>query len=104
MARHCARARTSTHARMTTTGLALGTPMYMSPEQAAGEADVDGRTDQYALATMLYEMIAGEPPFRGASAEAILIQRLTRDAPSVSLKRRDAPRSVDAAIACALFR
>ena len=99
-----ARATTSTDARMTTTGLALGTPMYMSPEQAAGEADVDGRTDQYALATMLYEMIAGEPPFRGASAEAILIQRFTRDAPSVSLKRRDAPRSVDAAIARALKR
>ena len=99
-----ARATTTTSARMTTAGLALGTPMYMSPEQAAGESDVDGRTDQYALATVLYEMLAGVPPFRGPSAEAVLVQRFTRDAPSIALKRPDTPRNIDAAIARALKR
>ena len=72
---------------MTQTGMAIGTPAYMSPEQSAGERDVDGRSDLYALASVLYEMLAGEPPFTGATVDAILVQRFTRPAPRVSVKR-----------------
>jgi len=61
--------------RLTSTGLALGTPAYMSPEQAMGQP-VDGRTDQYSLAGVLYEMLAGEPPFTGPTAQAVVARRL----------------------------
>ena len=65
---------------MTLPGFGLGTPEYMSPEQAFGEANVDGRTDLYALACMFYEMLTGSPPFRGP-ATALLLQKTTRNAP-----------------------
>ncbi len=63
--------------RLTETGLAVGTPAYMSPEQASGVEGVDARSDQYALACVLYEMLAGEPPFPGSSAQAILARKVT---------------------------
>ena len=63
--------------RLTSTGFTLGTPAYMSPEQAAGNRDVDPRTDVYALGCVLYEMICGEPPYTGANAQAILARQLT---------------------------
>lgn len=90
--------------RVTQVGLALGTPAYMSPEQAAGERDVDGRTDQYALASVLYELLAGEPPFTGATVEAILVQRFTKPAPRLSVKRPAIARAIDAAISTAMAR
>ena len=67
--------------RMTATGMIVGTPTYMSPEQAAGDATLDGRSDQYALACVLYEMLTGAPPFSGATAQA-LIARHALDTPS----------------------
>ncbi|MFI5209904.1 MAG: protein kinase [Gemmatimonadales bacterium] len=90
--------------RLTQAGTALGTPAYMSPEQSAGERDVDGRSDLYSLASVLYEMLAGEPPFTGPTIDAILVQRFTRPAPRVSVKRSSVPRAIDAALHRAMAR
>ena len=90
--------------RMTATGLAIGTPAYMSPEQAAGERDVDGRSDLYALASVLYEMLAGEAPFTGATPDVILLQRFTQPPPKITTKRPGIPRAIEAAICTAMAR
>ena len=87
--------------RLTETGLSLGTPHYMSPEQATGDANVRGSTDVYALGCVLYEMLAGEPPYTGSTPQAILGRIITADAPSVR-EKRSAPAHVDAAIRRAL--
>lgn len=73
--------------RLTETGLAIGTPLYMSPEQAFASANVDGRTDQYALGCVLYEMIAGTPPFNGASVQAVMARHTTDEVPPLSTVR-----------------
>jgi len=73
--------------RITRTGTSLGTPSYMSPEQATVEQDLDGRSDQYALGCVLYEMLAGHPPFTGAQVEAVVRQHLTEEPPSVTQAR-----------------
>jgi len=73
--------------RITRTGTSLGTPAYMSPEQAMGEQDLDGRSDQYALGCVLFEMLAGHPPFTGAQVEAVVRQHLTEQPPSVTQAR-----------------
>src|SRR5262249_57136849 len=62
--------------KLTATGVAVGTPDYMSPEQAAGGRDLDGRSDLYSLGCVLYEMLAGQPPFTGATAESAIHQHL----------------------------
>jgi len=84
--------------RLTETGLSLGTPHYMSPEQATGERDVDARTDVYALASVLYEMLAGVTPFEGGSPQAVFTKLVTKEAEPVRTHRKAVPRNVDAAI------
>jgi serine/threonine-protein kinase len=88
--------------KLTETGLAVGTPAYMSPEQAAGDRSLDARTDIYSLAAVLYETLAGEPPFTGATTQALMIKRLTEPAPSVRSTRANVPEAVDIAIRKAL--
>ena len=88
--------------RITETGLSLGTPHYMSPEQATGDRDVDPRSDVYALGCVLYEMLAGQPPFSATTAQAVLVKILTSDAPSITSERRTVPPHVGHALARAL--
>jgi tetratricopeptide (TPR) repeat protein len=85
----------------TTAGMAVGTPAYMSPEQASGDAELDARSDQYSLACVLFEMLAGTPPFSGATPRATLARRFTEAAPSLR-KERDVPEALDRAIRRAL--
>jgi eukaryotic-like serine/threonine-protein kinase len=87
---------------LTQTGLAIGTPAYMSPEQAAGDTALDARTDLYSLASVLYEMLAGEAPWTGPTAQSIMAKRLSEPAPSVRAVRPTVPPAVDEAIRKAL--
>ena len=89
---------------LTRTGLIVGTPAYMSPEQALGEPGLDARSDVYSLATVLYELLAGERPFRAPTFAALVNQRLTETAPSVRNARLDVPPAVDLSIRKALAR
>ena len=97
-----ARALGETNQRITSTGLALGTPDYMSPEQSSAAPDLDARSDLYALASVSYEMLAGELPFTGPSAQAVIARRLSQPAPSIRVIRPGIPESVDAALRRAL--
>jgi serine/threonine-protein kinase len=87
---------------LTQTGLAIGTPAYMSPEQAAGDKTLDARTDVYSLASVLYEMLAGEAPWTGPTAQSIMAKRLSEPPPSVRAVRPNVPAAVDDAIRRAL--
>jgi len=75
---------TSAGKQLTQTGLIVGTPLYMSPEQACGDDTIDGRSDLYSLGCVLFELVAGKPPFSGRSALEMFSQRLTSDAPTLS--------------------
>jgi serine/threonine-protein kinase len=88
--------------RMTQTGLSLGTPQYMAPEQATGERQIDARADVYALGAVAYEMLAGVPPFTGPSAQAIVAKVLTERPRSLTELRDTVPPHVAAAIGAAL--
>ncbi len=100
-----ARAIAESHAeRLTRTGVIIGTAAYMSPEQAAGERDVDARSDVYALACVLYETLAGQPPYTGPTAQAIVAQHLTGPIPEVRRMRELVPEHVERATTRALAK
>src|SRR5262245_16041275 len=88
--------------RMTQTGMSLGTPHYMSPEQAMGQKTIDARSDIYALGAITYEMLIGEPPFTGPSAQSIVAKVLTESAKYVTAQRKTVPPHVADAVANAL--
>ena len=90
-------------ARLTNTGLVIGTPGYMSPEQSSAD-EVDARTDQYSLATILYEMLAGDTPFGGPTAQAIIARRLSEPARPLHAVRSTVPEPVERAVLKALER
>jgi serine/threonine-protein kinase len=90
--------------RLTETGLALGTPHYMSPEQASGDPRVDGRADIYALGCVLYEMLAGEPPYTGPTAQAIIAKRMLEPPPRIRTVRESVPPEMESAITRALAK
>ncbi len=88
--------------RMTQTGISLGTPQYMSPEQAAGERDLTPRSDVYSLACVVYEMLVGEPPFTGPNAQAVFAKAMTESPAPLCPRRRTIPPYVEAAVLRAL--
>ncbi len=88
--------------RMTETGMSLGTPHYMSPEQAMGEREITARSDVYALGAMTYEMLLGEPPFTGPTAQAIIAKVMTGEPASLTGQRRSVPAAVEEAVLTAL--
>jgi serine/threonine-protein kinase len=90
--------------RMTETGLSLGTPHYMSPEQATAEKDLTARSDVYSLGSVLYEMLTGNPPHVGASAQQIIMKIVTEEAAPVTTVRKSVPPNVAAAVAKAIER
>ena len=85
-------------ARLTQTGLSLGTPQYMSPEQATGERELDARSDIYALGAIAYEMVGGEPPFTGTSTQAVIAKLMTEEPRRLSVLRKSVPPHVEAAV------
>ncbi len=90
--------------RMTETGMSLGTPHYMSPEQAMGEREITARSDIYALGAMTYEMLIGEPPFTGPTAQAIIAKVMTTEPTSLRIQRKSVPPAVESAVITALSK
>ena len=90
--------------RVTQTGLSLGTPQYMSPEQATGDRTLDPRTDVYSLGVVLYEMLTGDPPHTGSTVQAVIAKVLTEKPRPMRSVRETIPEHVDAAVACALAK
>jgi serine/threonine-protein kinase len=93
-----------TRSELTSAGMALGSPVYMSPEQAAGERALDGRTDIYSLACVLFEMLAGEPPYARPTPSALMAAHLSEPVPSVAARRPGVPAVLSAAIAKAMAK
>ena len=90
--------------RITQTGLSLGTPQYMSPEQATGDRTIDGRTDIYSLGAMLYEMLTGEPPHTGSTAQSVIAKVITDKPRSIRLARDTVPEHIEGAVERALAK
>jgi serine/threonine-protein kinase len=89
---------------LTQTGFSLGTPAYMSPEQAIGDRAVDGRSDQYALGCLIFELAAGQPPYTGATAQAVVARHLTEPVPALSTVQPEVPPGVSAAVKRAMAK
>lgn len=87
---------------LTRTGIAVGTPAYLSPEQASGETQLDGKSDQYSLACTVYEMLTGSPPFTGASSQGVIAKRFTEKPPDVSARLPELSPAFSAALVKAL--
>jgi len=90
--------------KLTSTGLAIGTPSYMSPEQSGGSGPLDGRADIYSLGCVLFEMLAGEPPYAGRSAQVILARHAIERIPTLSVVRTTVPAALEAAVQRALAK
>jgi len=90
--------------KLTDTGITVGTPAYMSPEQGAGSKELDARSDLYSLATVLYEMLAGDPPFAGVNAQAVLARKAADPVPRLRTVRPDVPPPLEQVIERALAR
>jgi serine/threonine-protein kinase len=90
--------------RLTQTGLSLGTPQYMSPEQATGDRSIDARSDVYSLAAVLYEMLAGEPPVDGGSVQAIIAKLMTETPTRLRVLRDSVSPALESAVARALSK
>jgi eukaryotic-like serine/threonine-protein kinase len=90
--------------RLTETGLSLGTPSYMSPEQATGGPKIDARSDIYSLASVLYEMLAGEPPFSGPTSQSVIAKLMTEPPPSLRTLRDTVPVEMDTVVMAALAK
>jgi len=99
-----AAARSDSGTRMTETGMSLGTPFYMSPEQAMGEREITAKSDVYALGCVIYEMLTGEPPFTGPTAQAIVARVMMEEPRSLTLQRKTIPPHVEAAVNRALSK
>ncbi|MGE5143057.1 MAG: protein kinase domain-containing protein, partial [Acidobacteriota bacterium] len=97
-----AASRSDSGTRLTETGMSLGTPHYMSPEQAMGEREITAKSDVYALGCVVYEMLSGEPPFTGPTAQAIVARVMTEQPRSLTLQRHSIPPHVEAAVNRAL--
>jgi serine/threonine protein kinase/tetratricopeptide (TPR) repeat protein len=89
---------------LTQTGTSVGTPAYMSPEQASGDVNLDGRSDLYSLGCVVYEMLAGTPPFTGANAQAVIVKRFTEMPPSLRAARMEVPDAAETAVMRTLAR
>jgi eukaryotic-like serine/threonine-protein kinase len=87
---------------ITLAGMAVGTPQYMSPEQASGEREIDGRSDIYSLGCVLYEMLVGDPPFTGRTAQAVIAKRFAGSIPSIRIVRPEVPIELERAVLRAL--
>jgi eukaryotic-like serine/threonine-protein kinase len=90
--------------QLTATGISIGTPAYMSPEQAAGAPDIDGRSDLYSLGCVLYEMLSGEPPFTGDTPQSVIAKRFSEPPPSLAKLVGRVPPAVEDAVTRALSR
>ena len=88
--------------RISSSGLVVGTPHYMSPEQASGQSELDGRSDIYSLACVVYEMLVGEPPFTGPTTQAVMAKHVRERPPSLQVVRGDLPAHVEQALNQAL--
>ncbi|MBI3983057.1 MAG: serine/threonine protein kinase [Gemmatimonadetes bacterium] len=94
----------STGDSISSSGLIIGTPAYMSPEQAEGHSDLDARSDIYSFACLIYEMLAGEPPFTGRTAQVVIAKQVKERPPSLGVVRPDVPADLGAALERALAK